>query len=79
MAAADVLPMVPWLIFLACIAVIGWRVLSGRARPKEGAETAETGDQEEGDAGNTMAKGYLPAAAPRWRWPRRRGRPTMGP
>jgi hypothetical protein len=56
LAAADVLPLVPWLIFLACIAVIGCRVLSDRGRAKKSAAAAENSDQEDGEAaGNTTA------------------------
>jgi len=31
LTAADMLPLVPWLIFGACLAVIGCRVLNSRA------------------------------------------------
>jgi hypothetical protein len=56
LAAGDVLPLVPWLIFVACIAVIGCRVLSGRAQAKKNAEAAENGEQQDGEAaGHTTA------------------------
>jgi hypothetical protein len=56
LAAADVLPLVPWLIFVACIAVIGYRVLSGRAQAKKSAAAEENDEQQDGEAaGHTTA------------------------
>jgi hypothetical protein len=56
LAAADVLPLVPWLIFVACIAVIGCRVLSGRAQAKKRAAAEENDEQQDGEAaGHTTA------------------------